>query len=383
MSDAEVLDASSDRIELCTDLLIDASSAIRSSLSEEGHDDLGTRLAVQLLLPHVSRIGSDVRITANLVNALEHHSPTTDAEATTLLTLCSTLVERKNIRVLDACSSICLARYSHYLREQRPGGAVHWLLTGMELEAKVLCNGPTQSGPWQRALSTGACYQKVVAYFSSTAQSLLKSLSGDQEGASLLYVRAKEMTSDLDESMLAGFIPEVKVLKLVLTMAEAVVEGDNDEKVASSIVSCLEEKTNDEDDGVVSSLANPCMHWDLLRLATAIVERDVTRDSNSLSPVSSFDVRGIGVLFATLTILKESCGIYKKDSWPASAEDFRTASASFAEGLKRAYIVENAANKLMYAKGKSHTSVRGIYGSNFSTRPREEQERAVKMMLDY
>ena len=74
------------------------------------------------------------------------HRRPPDAEANTLLALCRKLVERKNVRVLNGCVSIALSRYRHFLRDQRPGGAVHWLLTGMELESLVLCNGTKRTG---------------------------------------------------------------------------------------------------------------------------------------------------------------------------------------------------------------------------------------------
>jgi hypothetical protein len=317
------------------------------------------------------------------VDAIEHHSPSSDTEAKHLLSLCHKLVERKNIRVLDACSSICLARHAHYIREQQPAGATFWLATGMQCEALALCDGPTQTNAWQRSLSAGACSQRLVVYFSTTAQTLLTGLCGDSEGTSLVVARAKEMIQPgLDDSALAGFIPEVNVLKSILAMAEAVPLGE-DEKVASCIISCLEEKTNEEDDGAVSCLASPCMHWNLLRLAVAIIERDVTRSDEMSSAVSSFDVRGMGVLFATLTVLKASGDIYPKKSTPVSADDLHDAGAAFADGLKRAFIVENAARKHGFAKAKSRTHTRSVYSSSFRHRPREEQERVVKSMLEY
>ena len=89
LSDANLLNDPTD-----TELLIGASSSIRSSLAVENHHDLGTRLAVRLLLPHVE-IDSALRITASLVDTLEHHSPKSDAEANSILSLCRKLIDRK------------------------------------------------------------------------------------------------------------------------------------------------------------------------------------------------------------------------------------------------------------------------------------------------
>jgi hypothetical protein len=85
-----VLPESDDDLCYKTELLIDGSTAVRSSLGAEGANDLATGLAVQLLLPHV-KIDSDLCITANLVNTLEHYSPKSDADAKGLLSLCRKL----------------------------------------------------------------------------------------------------------------------------------------------------------------------------------------------------------------------------------------------------------------------------------------------------
>ena len=152
-SDAGAIDVS-DSQELTATHTIHAVSATVSSLSVEGANDLGARLAVRLLVPLI-QIGSDIQYTAALVSTLEHHSPQSDSEAKILLSLCRKLVERKNVRVMDGCVSIVMARYLQYKKQERPRAVIYWLLTGLEIESKVLCDGPTGSSSWQNALSVG------------------------------------------------------------------------------------------------------------------------------------------------------------------------------------------------------------------------------------
>jgi len=411
-----VLQNPSDTYNLDTELLIGAASSIRSSLATEGYHDLGTRLAARLLLPHIE-VDSDLRITASLVDTLEHHSPKSDAEANNLLSLCRKLIERKNVRVLDGCVSICLARHLYYIRQGIPGGAVHWLLTGMELESLVLCGeGPTRSGDWQRALAFGVCYRRLVAYFMETSRSLLKMLLGEEKGASLFYERAKEMvaatkveapssSSSNNNNNLTAYVPCVKLLENVLIIAGAIVERRENSVVADSIVSCLEERPNDEDDGVVTSLAQS-LNWDLLRLATAILDTDdkseeLEEENNSSSnsgerPISSFDVRGMGILLSVFTVETKARELNenqqeKQDEAARDKEneEIQQTRLILGQGLKRAFVAENLMKKAAKNRRSKTASLggggggAGINGSNFSKHSREEQERAVRVMLEY
>ena len=364
-----------------TELLLNASFAIRSSLATEGHHDLSTRLSVRLLLPYV-KINGDLRVTAAVAETLEHHSPQTDAEANTLLSLCHKLVERKNVRILDGCIAIVLARYRHFLHDQRPGGAVHWLLTGMELESLVLCDGSKRTGAWQRALATGICYRLLVTYCLETSQTMLKGLLGDEEGISIVYTQAKDMVVAQEESTLSPFVPAVKVLEHLVIMAEAIVEQQDEAIVASSIVACLEERANDEDDGVVSSLARSSMHWDLLRLAKGILDRTVQRDGlqEKKTYAAAFDVRGMQVLLERFTILMASREMEKQK--PVSTEETQQIRLALGEGLMRAFVAENVSKKMASNKNP-RASVSGICAADLSKFSREKQELVVEKMLEF
>ena len=381
LDDANVMPSPSNEYSLQTELLLNASFAIRSSLATEGHHDLGTRLSVRLLLPHV-KIGGDLRITATLVDALEHHAPQTDAEANTLLALCGKLVERKNVRVLDGCVSIALSRYRHFLQDQRPGGAVHWLLTGMELESLVLCDGTKQTGAWQRSLSAGVCYRLLVTYCTETSHTLLKGLLGDEEGVSLVYARAKEMVTAQEESDLPVFIPATKVLEHLVTMAECIAERRDETLVASSIVACLEERANEEDDGVVSSLARSSMHWDLLRLAKSILDRNAQRDELQEKKLytASFDVRGMQVILERFTVITTSREMERQKAVPA--EETQQMRLALGDGLMRAFVAGNAAKKNP-SNSVPRVSVSGICAADLGQHSREKQEIVVEKMLDF
>lgn len=386
-----LLENPSEGYNIDTELLIAASSAIRSSLATEGCFDLGTRLAVRLLLPHIE-IDSDTRITANLVDALDHHSPKSDGEAKSILALCRNLIERKNIRVLDGCVSICRARYFYYIGKRTPGGAVHWLLVGINLESLMFCKGLKRSGDWQRALASGVCYRNLVTYFTETSRLLLKSLLGEMSGASLVYARAKEMVAETKEEAsnlnnLASFVPAVKLLENIILTAAAIVERKDNSIVANSIISCLEERPNDEDDGVVSCLAGS-LNWDLMRLAIAVLDMDSERartkdrDQSSEKAIASFDVKGMAVLLSIFTIeakaqnLKEQDGSEKTN---IDEDELRRTRLTLAEGLKRAFVAENA----MKRAAKSERSRTAGYAANLSKYSREEQEWTVQTMLEY
>ena len=164
-----------------TELLLSASEAILSSLSSS-EPDLGVRLSTKLLLPYVKPNG-DVRITATLGETLTRYGPSADSEAKVLLGLCHDLVGRKSRRVLDGCISMIMYRYQHYLSDQRPGGAVYWLLEGIELEALMFAttDGRRHENAWQTALASGVCGTLLCSTCDTVSQSLLRGLASDEE----------------------------------------------------------------------------------------------------------------------------------------------------------------------------------------------------------
>jgi hypothetical protein len=357
---------------------VEAEGAVKIPKAPTDQRDVGARLTARLLLPFI-QVGSDVRYTATLVDMLEHHFPENDAEANNLLSFCQKLVERQNVRILDGCDSICLARYLHYKREEKPGDAVRWLVKGIELEALLLC-GPERTGAWQTLLFHGLCFRKLVADCFDTAQSMLKYIIGDYEegSASMMYDRARAMISAQETSPLTPFVPAVKILDHVATMARATSERSGTKIIANCIVECLEERANDEDDGTVFSLAPPCMQWDLLRLATLMLERDAAK--GDMEATASFDVKGVGVLLSAFFINVEYMKVENRIETISSERIYKMRLA-LAEGLKRAYIAENAM-KATAPKLTATLSAEGKYGAKFDNYSREVQELAVQNMLD-
>jgi hypothetical protein len=208
----------------------------------------------------------------------------------------------------------------HYTRERRPGGAIDWLLQGIELESFVFCDRPRHSGSWQRSLSSGVCYRRLVSEFTETSQLLLKTLhSAEHQGASLLFARASQMVAAVEQSSLTPYVPAIQVLANVVLMADAISHRKDDSIVANAIVACLEEKANDEDDGCVSSLSSPSMYWDLLRLAAVMLDRDSAERTSQ--PTSSFDVKGMSVLLSTFTTVTRSFEMEKRAESIVSESD--------------------------------------------------------------
>jgi hypothetical protein len=363
-------------------LLLSAAFAIRSSFAVEGQRDLGTRLVVRLLLPHI-KVDADVAITASMVDALEHHYPQTDAEATRLLDLCHKLVERKNLRVLDGCVALCLARYRFFLADERPGGAVHWLLTGMKMEALCLSGPSTRAGASAlKPVPTGVCHRLLVTLCMQTSESLLQGLLGGGEGVSLVYATGKEIVVACEPSDICRNVPAVKVLEHIVAMAEAVAERKDDALVASNIVACLEEHSSDEGDGEVTCLAQPTMHWDLLRLAKVILDRNVEREAMEEMHLhaASFDVRGMQILLEKLTLIVATHDMTGR-SGPAH-EIVHATRLAFAEGLMRAFVAENSMKQSRYLKG-SRMSTAGVYAADLGKVSREKQELVVQAMFDF
>jgi hypothetical protein len=195
-----------------------------------------------------------------------------------------------------------------------------------------------------------------------------------------MYDRAREIISAQEASPLTPFVPAVKILDHVAIMARATSERSETKIIATCIVECLEERANDEDDGTVFSLAPPCMQWNLLRLATLMLERDAAK--GDMEATSSFDVKGMGVLLSAFTINVEYMKMENRiDTVPP--ESIYSMRLALAEGLKRSYIAENAMKtKAAPKKLPTTLSAEGKYGAKFDNYSREIQELAVRNMLD-
>ena len=369
-------------IDLPVELLLNAVFSLRASFSvEEGQEDVGTQLSVRMLLPHI-RPRADPRLAAMLADTLEHHTPKSDAEADALLLLCSDFVERKSVQALDGCISVVLSRYQHYEKEQRPAGAINWLLKGIELEALLYCDQSKEgTSAWQEQLSSsGVCYRLLNTICLHTAQSLLKCLLREEDSIALTHVRGEEIVIELEKSNLMSYVPAVRLLDHIVAITTSSAEHPDEALIADHIISCLADERNDEDDGVVSSLARSSMHWDLLRLAHQILERRADMDFTA-----PFDVRGMQVLMERFTTVLACREVERVKTELASQEDIQAMRLSFSNGLMKAFVAENAQKKLSSSANRSTdtTSVADICAADLGKYSRDKQEKVVERMLDF
>jgi hypothetical protein len=325
-----------------TDLLLSAADAIVSSHSSS-RADVGTRLAVGLLLPH-ARPQGDLRITAALAEIIAHHSPGTDAEAKLLLDLVHPLVAKKSLRVVDGCVNLVLSRYQRY-DGTAAAGAVYWLLRGVELEREAY-----------HSMEVGSCSRLLVTSCVTTSSTLLSGLVGDNENLGTTFMKAKDMATSIREDDLdLCDVREVAVLLHIADLATAIVEKRGDDVVASHISACLADGLRN--DGAVHVLAHSSMHWTLLRLAYVILNKN--------EESAPFDVAGMEVLLLRLTEL----GNHEPKM-----------RLAFAKGLMRAHVTGNAKLKTSMTSTSSHLD--GAVSSKLTLYSPADQERIVANMLD-
>jgi len=347
LATADPVSFESTEIELETDLLLFAADAIVSSQSQ-ARADVGTRLAIALLLPHASPKGN-LRVTAALAEILSHHKPETDADATLLLDLVRPLVAKKSIQVLDGCTNVVLSRYQHY--HKMTGGAAYWLLRGMELEREAY------------GVALGSCTRLLLTTCITTSDSLLSGLVGAHENVGTTFNNAKDMSMSIQEDAHdVSDIREVAVLFHVVELSKAIAEQQDDAFAATHISACLADGIRS--DGSVHVLAHPSMHWNLLQLASVILKKDEEK--------APFDVLGMERLLQCLTEVTMT-----------NAEehilDLPTMRLVFANGLMRALVMENAKRKTSLPAASLGL---GTLSSNLMSCSPAEQEQIVENMLD-
>lgn len=376
------------------DLLQTAATAILSSLSTGGINNLGEdrsevgiRLVVRLLLPFAKPSG-DPRVIATLAESLERHTPKSNVETRNLLSMVKPLVERKSVRVLDGCVSLCLARQRHIAAQHRPGGAVHWLLVGLELESLLFAD--EESGEvedWQKVQAYSVCYRHLVTMCTSTAGALLHAVLKSQEGLGQFHKTAKailESVADGPLTQYASKLSEVKTLGFVLDIYYGMDSNPADwESVARNITMLLQQQVDHDDNGVVSTIAPRSMHWDLLQLGYYILDGE--EQSQGLERVGhfkpSFDVKGVQVLLEQLTIIAASREVEGLEALPA--EQVASMRLSLGKGLMRAFVAENAKRKPKSSRAVDEKTISKIRAIDLGKHNLDTQERVVARMLDF
>ncbi len=124
------------------------------------------------------------------------------------------------------------------------------------------------------------------------------------------------------------------------------------------------------------------MHWDLIRLAKVILDRNTEREAMDELHLhaASFDVRGMQVLLEKLTLILATHEMMGQPGPPR--EIVQQTRLAFAEGLMRAFVAENAMKQSKTTNG-TRSSLAGIYAANLGRVSRETQELVVNSMLNY
>lgn len=308
-------------------------------------------------------------------------------EAENLISLCRRLVEKKSILVLEGCVSLALSRYRKYIKEDRPGGAVHWLLVGMELEAIVYAaekDGEIHN--WDKMTASSICYRHLYGWFIRVAGDLLVAIMDEKEGLGLIRSTAKAMLESAKEGPMEGYVLklfQVRTLEYVLGIYEGLSNSKNWSEAARNIKLCLQEEPNELENGVVLSVAHRSMHLSLLRLGHRIVDEDEKRQATARAGehLSSFDVKGIQVLMEQLAEIPLCLQI--EGSPPIPEEEMKEMRLSLAKGLARAFVAENALRKDPIEEEPDDVIISRIRSVDLHKHSLRTQERVVQMMLEY
>lgn len=345
------------------EFLCEAASAIVASLTDESRVDVGARLATQLLVPHICP-GCDPTITASLVSILDHYSPRSDSAARSVLELCRAIVEKKSMQLLDGCSSIILQRFQHYMRIGRPGGAMHWVMEGIDMESLVY-----------ESPEIGPCYRKMSVECHRITSSLLRSLLQGEEGGATSLEAANEVLAALkieESNQTMAYIPAQLLFHVTKLVQNLLGENPRLSEAASHIVSCLQER-KDNKSGHLFTLAQFAMVWPLLCASKVIF----AIEEESGSPQKTFDKKGICVLMEHLEKIIAMGSTVASDS---AVLDMRRALAN---ALSRSFVVENA----QIAKPKilewDASNVKLIRSVDLHKYKPGMQEKIVQHMLDF
>lgn len=412
-------------VDLPTEFFISAAHAIQSSFAVQRLNDVGVRLAVRLLLPRVlpSRHRRNVETdrshrivcAATVSDLLSRHVPKTDAEARSLIALCAPILKGcQSIRIAEACDEIALCRYRHHLSNYRPGGAVHWLLRGMECWT-FLSGAQQQEGHDTKTASKGAlfassscrrhfestCNRAIFALLAARAELgddgiIIESASSNEQNEEVdgnpsvvnhLLEVAKDIAMSISDDDMAVHIssfPYVALLQHVVDIVLALAiqsksSGDGFDsransymKAAHAIVQCLEERLDDSDRGnespSVVTLAHPNYYENFLLLALEILERE-EHDSESETSIA-FDVHSIQVLMGRLSDLECDESIQKravtgKETAKISSFPKERMKLQLCNGLMRAFVAENArkgTNTMKSSKSLASAPNDGVVG---------------------
>lgn len=337
-----------------TELFLSASSAILSSFAMQNHNDVGVKLATHLLRPHV--IPENTRVTAFVAETLSRHWPKSDAETKSLLESCKDSVSRGNRRILDACDSLAFSRSMHYVQTGDVEKSVSFLMRGIEMAS--IFGSEIDGNPYTRSFLRTICFRRLTLMCSNSTNYILKQIY-DCFTAPIEEIDVTVLTEPLragriivdavagcDAVDLVENDPSISLLKHVVELGLSLILGEKSE-AANAIIGCLKDKK--DADGSIIVLAHAGLYGYFLSSAFDIL---VAEDSNSnlASAISSFDLKGIQVLFCRFTQYCSKDKVYINQASTSSLRPDITADKmreALGKGLMRAFISENAkmANK--------------------------------------
>jgi len=374
-------DASSSPVNIQTELLLLAAESILSSFSVQEQSDVGVRTTVRLLLPHAppkKRAASrgaaadntetkddiiyEPRIAAMIAEAVSHRLPTTDAEARDLLQLCEETIQLGSVLIADACESLAFSRALHHSRSNNGSGnltrEVCWLLRGMEVQSCWL--------PEDRRRKLGfACRRRFDSLCEKSANNLItlfsvaaitnfsKNVKNIKEMSLALRAAEDVLEGVLQDEVMAPVLKghvEANLLKYAVDIALADAKGDT-VQVATDIIYCLEERCLSEGDygGVVSTLADPKMYSDFLRIAFAVLDKEEVSQGGPMEFAKcAFTVHGMHILMARLTQVLSWEGIICSSHGPAVSASLSKQQPSAAASSKKDYF---GAMRVAFSKG--------------------------------
>jgi hypothetical protein len=282
-----VIDPTSSKVNIQTELLLLASEAIVSSFSVQGQCSVGVRTAIQLLLPHAppkraprvaintdstpnDEIDYEPCIAAMIAELLLHHLPDSDAEARDLTGLCEESIRLGSVVIADACESLAFSRAWHHGSKDNVMREVYWLLRGMEIQSCWLpLDRVRRHGYASRRKFDSLCERYANSLISSMSMlasaRLSKSEIPEQQSKtiySVISAAGKFLDGVVQDCVMVPVLKShigANLLKFAvdIALADAV---NYSGQVASAVIHCLEDRClSDDYGGVVSTFTQYCI----------------------------------------------------------------------------------------------------------------------------
>ena len=340
-----------------SEFLCSSADAIRASIDDHS---AATSRAIRLLLPYAVKEG-DLELVAAIAEILDHYHPSNDAEANHILSICRPLVEMKSAQILDSCCSVVQSRYRSHMSTPAPGDALHWLLTGIELEQLV-----------HELPELGRCYGLLRSVCLATSTKILQLRLKEEDSDPRVLSDGEAMLEALEGQ--EDMIPEALVLKAALSVGR-----DSADEQADAIVAVLEDRT-DETTGIRSCAAPRSLHWYFLRVAEVLIQSETKVGSGSNRNVtpSAFGKTGVTLLMERLVQLTTLA----TDSVPQDQID--SVKELLAKALAQAYVAENASKKdYRMIPPWRDASISQIRSTSLKEHNIAIQERVVSSMLNF